>query len=205
VTVAKKEQEDSLHYKDGKPKSLSKKQLRARARRQMQKSGRPAPDTVEKLYGKPLEEWDAEELARGRVRDKNGRFSGQAPKWMTREMHEKAMDRFRELISTEVRVHTFTATKVFGDLLENDEVDEKGKPVVPPGVKADIAKFLYEHLVGKPKQPITGDINVKLQGILANVMVNADGQAASTHRAIETDIVDVEFEEDDDDETDLEG
>lgn len=198
--VKKKEEEDTLHYKSGKPKSPSKKQLRARARRQMAKGGRPAPDTVQALYGKPLEEWDAEELARGRTRDKNGTFSGRAPKWMTREMHEQAMEQFKTLVASEVRAHTFKAAEVFGQLLENDEVDEKGRPVVPPGVKADVAKFLYEHLVGKPKQPISADINVKLQGILANVMVDATGEASSTHRAIEADIVDAEIVDDDEDE-----
>lgn len=190
---------DTLHYKDGTPKSLSPKQLRARARRQMKKTGRAAPDTVEKLYGKPLEDWDPEELARGRTRDKNGKFSGRAPEWMTREMHEAAMERFKTLVREEARVHTHTAVETLGKLLVDDEVDDKGKPLVPASVKADVAKFLYEHLVGKAKQPIEANVNVRLQSILAAVMVDADGQVSSTHRAIETgdDIVDAEVEEED--------
>jgi hypothetical protein len=189
-------EEDTLKYKNGREKSLTPKQLRARARRQMRKTGRAAPDTVEKLYGKPLEDWDPEELARGRVKDKNGNFTGRAPEWRTREMHEAAMERFKVLVQEEARVVTFDAVKMLKDVIDNDEVDEKGKPVVPYGVKVDVAKFLYEHLVGKAKQPITGDINVKLQGILANVMVDATGEASSTHRQIEgMDIIDAEIEE----------
>lgn len=163
----------------------------------MAKTGRAAPDTVEKLYGKPLEDWDPEELARGRTRDKNGNFSGRAPKWMTREMHEAAMERFKTIVQTEARVHTFTALEVLGQILEDDSVDDKGKPNTPASVKADVAKFLYEHLVGKAKQPIQADINVKLQGILATVMVDATGEPSSTHRQIE-DYIDAEVEEEED-------
>ena len=195
------EKEDTLRYKNGREKSMTPKQLRARARRQMHKTGRAAPDTVEALYGKPLEDWDPEELARGRTKDKNGKFSGRAPEWMTREMHEAAMERFKHLVREETRVATFDAVKMFVDVINNDDVDEKGKPVVPWSVKVDLGKFLYEHLVGKAKQPITGDINVKLQGILANVMVDATGQESATHRAIEGgDIIDAEVEEDDEEE-----
>lgn len=192
-------EKDTLHYKDGKPKSLTPKQLRARARRQMRKTGRAAPDTVEKLYGKPLEDWDPEELARGRVRNKRGDFSGKAPEWMTREMHENAMERFKVLVREEARVITFDAVKMLGDLVMNEDQDENGKPLVPWAVKADVAKFLYEHLLGKAKQPISGEINLKLQGVLANVMVDATGQRSATHRAIDN-IVDAEVIDDEEDE-----
>lgn len=200
--MAKKavQQESTLKYKNGREKSLTPKQLRARARRQMRKTGRAAPDTVEKLYGKPLEDWDPEELARGRVKDKNGKFSGRAPEWMTREMHEAAMERFKVLVKEEARVHTFDALEVVGNLLKDDTVDDKGRPNVPPGVKVDLFKFLYEHLLGKAKQPIQADINVKLQGILANVMVDADGKASSTHRAIDN-IIDAEVVDEDEEDT----
>jgi hypothetical protein len=40
---------------------------------------------------KPMSEWDTEELARGRPRDKNGGFRGDTPKWITPLMLDEEM------------------------------------------------------------------------------------------------------------------
>ena len=99
--------------------------------------------------------------------------------------------------------HTVLAMNTIRDLLLSDDEDDKGKPIVPAGVKADLSKFLIEHLIGKPTQPIEADVNVKLQGILAAVMVQPDQlsagayQLSAGHRVIEGTVV--EDEEDDED------
>jgi hypothetical protein len=126
------------------------------------------------LYRKPLAEWDNEELARGRPRNADGTFSGPTPAYISAEIHEEAMDRFTSVVRTGMRVATVDALKVIGDLVNNDDVDNRGKPVVPASTKADLAKFLIEHIVGKPTQKIESDVSVKLQGILGAVMVNPD-------------------------------
>jgi hypothetical protein len=185
---------EGTQFKRGTDKSLTPKQIRARARRRAKRGKKPNDDELEILYGRPLEEWDDEELAHGRPRDRNGQFRGPKPKWISREMHELSLERFRDRVKEQGRVLTLPALKTFENLLTNDEVDDKGRPLVPFSVKADIAKFLFEHIVGKPTQPIKADVNVKLQGILANVMVNASGELAASHRQIE-DILDAEFEE----------
>lgn len=153
----------------GRPaKSLSPKQIRARARRAAQIT----EDQLEQLYSKPLEEWDAEELARGRPRAKDGTFKGKAPSFITRALHEEIMKRFEGIVRTEMNVHTVAALQVVGKILENEDEDEKGRPVVPAGTKLEAAKFLIEHILGKPKQRVETDISVKLQGILGHAMVN---------------------------------
>lgn len=183
-------------------RKMSPKQIRARARRRGALAGEPgALSEREKqaLIGKPMEEWDLEELARGRPRDKNGNFTGVAPKWITRGMHEKSIELFKEMMRTDMRSHTVRAMEVLRDILDNDDYDEKGKPVVAAGVKADTAKFLIEHLLGKPTQPIEADISIKLQGILGSVLVQPselhNGYApASSHRVLEGEIVEEEEE-----------
>lgn len=123
-------------------------------------------------YRKPLDEWEPEELARGRLRDKNGGWSGSAPKWVSGEIHEEAMDRFASIVKTGMRVAALDGIKVVQDILNNEEIDNRGRPQVGASTKLDAAKFLIEHIVGKPTQRVEQDVSVKLQGILASVMVN---------------------------------
>lgn len=159
-------------------KLLTPKQIRARARRRAAKTSKQARNQpimseveFEALY-KPIEEWDIEELAHGRPRDHNGAFSGLKPKWVTREVHERAMEAFQMAIRTGMNRLTPDALSTLQWVIENDERDERGKPIVPASAKNQAAMFLVEHVVGKPKQRVEQDISVKLQGILGSVMVN---------------------------------
>lgn len=155
-------------------KLLTPKQIRARARRAAAKKGRKnrmSEQDFEALY-KPIEEWDMEELARGRPRNADGNFRGRKPGWISREVHERAMELFTDMVKGEMGGLAPEALKTLKYVLTNDEVDERGKPVVPASAKNQASMFLLEHVVGKPKQHIQEDISVKLQGILGAVMVN---------------------------------
>lgn len=149
--------------------STNKKQIRQRARRKM----KVAQDEIALLYeGRGIETWDAEELARGRPRAADGTFKGKAPSFIDRNLHEQIVKRFEEIVRTEMNAHTVDALRIIQKILEDEEVDEKGKPRTAAGTKLDAAKFLIEHVVGKPKQRTETDISVKLQGILGHAMVN---------------------------------
>lgn len=186
---------------------LTQKRIRARQRRAVRR-GESLPPEETALVWKPVEEWDFEEVARGRPRAADGTFKGRPAKIMTREIHERAMERFKALVRTGMNVSTIDALSVMNQILVNDDVDEKGKPVVPAGTKLDAAKFLIEHVVGKAVQPTTSDISVKLQGILGMAMVNPtpDGEYEVGHvgtrgelEAGSDDTLDADFWEDDDD------
>jgi hypothetical protein len=152
---------------NGKVLSMTKKQLRERARRSKEKAASP---DFEILY-RPVSEWDAAELARGRPKDQNGKFTGRAPKWITRELHEEAMTRFRATIRDGMNDNTNIAISTIKEIMESDEVDKKGRPLVPASTKLDAAKFLIDHTLGKPKQRIETDISVKMQGMLATAII----------------------------------
>lgn len=156
----------------GDGKLLTPKQIRARARRKAARSEMMSDQEMEYLYGKPVDEWDTEELAQGRPRNSAGNFSGPKPKWINAAVHEEAMERYTAVVKSEMNATTVDALATLRMLLNDDERDDKGKPIVPASTKADISKFLIEHVVGKPKQRIESDVSVKLQGILAQVMVN---------------------------------
>lgn len=189
---------------------LTPKQLRTRARRRIAKGLHPTDDAYDRQM-KPLDEWDAEELAKGRPRNAAGNFTGRPPQYITRELHERAMEKFKALIREGMNFQSITALKTIQMVLESDEVDYKGKPVINAAQKLDAAKFLIEHIVGKPTQPTTTDISVKLQGILGAVMVNpAEGGYTTAHMGsrlgiTDGSVVDAEWSDEDDDDEPSDG
>jgi len=153
-------------------KLLTEKQIRARARRRMKRADIMSDQELEYLYKKPMDEWDMEELAHGRPRNTRGTFTGPKPKWINATVHEEAMERYTAAIKSDMNATTVDALTVLKGMINNEEVDDKGKPMVPASTKLDAAKFLIEHVIGKPKQRIESDVSIKLQGILGQVMVN---------------------------------
>jgi hypothetical protein len=153
-------------------KLMTGKQVRARARRKLMAGKKLDDETFEAWAGKPIEEWDLEELARGRTRDGGGGFRGKPPQYMPRAVHERIAERFKMLVRDQMNLASTQALGVIANLLANEEYDDKGKPLVAPSVKLDAAKWLVEHVIGKPVQPTQTDVSVKLQGILGAVMVN---------------------------------
>lgn len=152
----------------GRPaKVMTAKQLRARARRRKGMSD----EELRQLY-KPVEEWDHEELARGRPRAKDGTFKGKAPAFIDRALHEQIIRQFETVVKGEMNRHTVKALVVLEKILDDDSTDENGRPNIAAGTKLDASKFLIEHILGKPKQRVETDISVKLQGVLAVAMAN---------------------------------
>lgn len=155
--------------------SLNKQQIQRRHKRAVKtfiKKTTLSEAEASILYRKPLREWDNEELARGRPRNQDGTFTGPKPEYVTIEMHEEAMDRFTSVVRTGMRVATVDALEKIREIIVNEDVDNRGKPLVGASTKLDAAKFLIEHIVGKPTQRIESDVSVKLQGLLGAVMVN---------------------------------
>jgi len=148
-------------------RSSNDKQIRKRARRR----GELLEADLDLLY-KPVEEWDDEELARGRPRDAAGGFRGRQPTWISKAYHEEIIRRYEKVVKTEMNVATIEALSVMSNILKNNKIDKKGRPMVPAAVKLDAAKFLIEHVVGKPVKRIENEVSVTLQGILAHAMVN---------------------------------
>lgn len=160
-------------------KRLNKRD-RAKARRKVVK----AEKLVLESY-KPVTEWDEEEWARGRPRSIDGHFRGPKPKWIPAAIAEEAISMFREVQEGRLRASVPKAIDALNFCLSHDGVDGKGRRIVPIPTKLAAAQFAIEHLVGKPKQRVEADISVKLQAILAEVMVLPDGSEAIHRPAIE--------------------
>jgi len=157
------------------PVLMTPRQIRSRARRKARAGERLTDEEFLALYDRPLEEWDLEELAKGRPRDIHGNFTGRAPgKYLQQEIRERSAELFKQKVRGSMNESTISALTLMNQILENDDVDFKGKPVVAAGTKLDAAKFLIEHLLGKPKATVETDISVKLSRILAGVMVSPE-------------------------------
>lgn len=150
----------------GSEEQRRQKQLRARARR----ARGDKRQAIEEMRVKPVSEWDIEELARGRLKDKNGNFTGAKPTWVNAAIHEQAMAEFKRRAAADARGLVPLALDRIKELMTDDRVDERGRPVVPRGVQADLAKWSIEHLLGKPTQRQEIEVGAKLQAILATSM-----------------------------------
>lgn len=177
-------------------KPLSEKPGAVRSR--MRRSAADLNRDVEMLYQKPVEEWDMEELARGRPRNRSGNFSGAKPQWVTPLVRKEAQDRLRVLTRQELSVFAGDAVRVMADLMKEDGTDFDGKPLVPPSVRLNAATYVLDQIIGKPTNPVEVTGNVALQSLMADVLVN-DDEGTKAHPIIEGEVA---TEPDDDEDSD---
>jgi len=207
---ADKSPEEDARPRNDRGRLMTGKQVRSRARRTISKGKKLDDETFEAWSGKPIDEWDLEELARGRPRNAAGDFRGAPMRHMPRAVHERIAERFKILIRDSMNLNATMALGVVANLLHSEDVDDKGKPIVSPAVKLDASKWLIEHVIGKPVQPTQTDVSVKLQGILGAVMVNPVMDDSHPDMAAlppgytmahmgTRGVIDVEVEDDDDD------
>lgn len=160
-------------------RSTHPKAIRARLR-----AGTEDPEWARiQMGGKHIDDWSIEELARGRPKNDKGTFQGSKPAWVTDEMAEEAQRRFKKWLRSEMMAGSISAVSTVKELVFDAESDR---------VRLDAAKFLLEHVVGKPQQEITGDVRMNIQHLLAGVLVTPEGAEA----------IDAEIIDDDDDSSD---
>lgn len=165
------------------------------ARRRAAKKAENLGAEVAIVYEKPVEEWDDEELARGRPRASDGSFRGRRPAWLTPVIQAEAQRRLRQFLSCELGTYAADALRVLHrDLLMNDRRDDDGKPVVPASVRADVGKYLVDQFMGKAKISVDVNEHNPLMDLMAGVLVNPDGEPS--HHIIEMAAIDPADDED---------
>lgn len=163
--------------------------IRARLRNNDKTRNEDLAMLVEADGRKPIHEWTLEELARGKARKPDGNWPSISPKWITPMVQEEIRKRFREQAFEELSVHIGPAIKVLTDLLSNTTKDDEGKPFVTAREKIDIAKFIVEHVLGKPKAQIELAAGPKYKEFLANAIMLDDGQPDYGAGVIEGEVV----------------
>lgn len=174
-------------------------QIRNRLRRQT----KHMDEDLEALYAatnyKPVDQWDLEELAKGRPRQgKNGSFRpGVKPTWITPKIHAEIRRRLMEEGFNSLASHLVPAIQCLADMLGNEQVDEWGTPIVSAKTKVEISKFIIEQILGKARQRIDLGAQPSFRDFLAGALVLPGGKPA--HPVVEGTVV-----EDTDDEEDEE-
>jgi hypothetical protein len=143
---------------------------------------------------KPIDDWDLEELAHGRPRDKGGLFRGRKPGWITAAVQIEARKRLSERALSGVLGEIDHAIKVVHDLMTSTEMDEWGQPIVSAKVRLDAARFVIEQTLGKAKVRLDVEEGSTLHTLLAASLVNPNGEPA--HPIVDGTVL-YETEEDD--------
>jgi len=150
---------------------------------------------------KRVELWDIEELAHGKPRNRNGNFTGGRPRWLSpeiiREARRRLIDETQALIGEQATLAIQTIVK----LIESEEVDDKGRPIVDARTKLDAAKFILEHIKGKATAIVEVEAVDFTKRMLASAIVLDDGKPQDELIVLEGEIVE---EEEEDDSTDAE-
>lgn len=161
------------------------------ARRRLRENTERLEDEVKKdievVYQKPIEEWDWEELSHGRPRGVDGKFTGRKPAWITPAVQAEARRRMRTLTEDQLMMHATSAIDVLKELMAESSVDDFGKPIVPASVRLDAAKYILNHVIGTPKARVEVQETNPLRDLMADVLVNPDGEAS--HMIIEGEIM----------------
>lgn len=171
------------------------KQIRNRLRRRGKNLDREWNLYQQEAYGKPIEEWDLEELARGRPRAEDGSFRGRSPSWITPFVMREAKRRLLDEAFGSLAGHVDLAVRTIVKLLKNNEVDDYGRPVVDARTKFAAAQFVIDHVIGKPKVGIEIDATDTVRQFLASALVLDDGSPAHP-------VIDGQFTEDEEDHDD---
>lgn len=167
------------------PALLSRKPSAVRAR--LRRSNADINRDVESLLPKPLDEWDLEELAHQKVRDKNGRFTGRPGKWLTPKIQQEIKKRLVQRTFGDLSLEVGSAIKAIHHLITSDEVDYDGKPVVSPSVRFQASQYVLDHVIGKSTIKVDVEEGSALHSILAGALVNPDGTVA--HPVIEGEVI----------------
>lgn len=182
------------------PSRLSKdpKQIRNRLRRKGKKLMEDIDLYIENGGIKPLDQWDLEELARGRPRDKNGRWNGRTPDWIQPSVALEARKRLFARAYGGMAAHLDLALRTVAKLMTSKEVDENGRPIVDAAVKLKAAMFIIEHVIGKPTTRVEIEAADMAKQTLARALVLDDGSPA--HPVIDGQFQEQEEEDDDESE-----
>jgi len=174
----------------GEPLAISREQIKRRLMRSKRgdKRERDMRLYVEHVLGKPIEQWDLEELARGKVRNRNGRFTG-GPRFqhISPLLDKEIANRLRHMALREIQGNVYTAIEVITDLMLHSERDE---------IKFKCAQLVLEYTLGTPQQNINlaGDAGA-VAATLAKALVMPGG--APAHPIIDGSVVAEEDEGDD--------
>lgn len=159
-----------------------------RVRRRHKAMSAELDDDIIAYYGKPVSEWDFEELQAGRTRGRDGIISttGSTPEWITPAIMAEAQKRLKLMTRDKLGHYAGAAIAVMAKLMQNSRSDL---------VKFQAAKYVLDQIVGMPTQRVDVNEGPGVAEFMADFLVELDGRK---HKVIEGEVLSNVFDEDDD-------
>jgi hypothetical protein len=152
------------------------KVLRKRARVRQERMLEEVNSDIEKMYGKPVSEWDFQELQAGQPRNEYGEIvprMGPVPAWITPAIMAEAQKRLKLMTRDRMGHYAGAAIGVMAKLMKSSRSDL---------VKFQAAKYILDQIVGMPTQRVEVDGEVNVATFMAEFIVELDGRQ---HQVIE--------------------
>lgn len=148
-------------------------------------------EDAEVFYGKPIAEWDFEELQHGKPRNKYGKLDnkGKTPSWMTPVLMAEAQRRLKQMTRDQLGHYAGAAIGVMAELMSQSRVDM---------VRFNAAKYILDQIIGMPTQRVEVEEGASAAEFMADFLIELDGRQ---HRVIEGEVV-LNFNEDAEDDED---
>lgn len=157
-----------------------------RVRRRHKAMSAELNDDIVAYYGKPVSEWDFEELQAGRTREPDGSFmmSGPTPAWITPAIMAEAQRRLKLMTRDRMGHYAGAAIAVMAKLMQSSRSDL---------VKFQAAKYILDQIVGMPTQRVDVNEGASVAEFMADFLIELDGRK---HPVIEV-ASDEDYDEDD--------
>ena len=168
-----------------------RRNARQRARHKIAKTDISAE--IAAIYDKPIEQWDDEEITRGRPRSSDGTFRGRTPSFLTPALQAERQRRLRQLMTNDLGTFAADALRTIHSVMMDNRRDDDGKLVVPASVRVDAAKYLVDQFIGKAKISVDLNEHNPLMELMAGILVNPDGEPS--HQVIEGKVVEPSVDE----------
>lgn len=116
-----------------------------------------------------IEDLDIEELARGQLKDKNGRFTGRPPKFLPRQIVDKMRTEHHRRVNAVLEESLSDVVKVMRGVAKDRKAD--------PAVRLKAAIYIYERFMGKVPDKIDVTKGAKVETIVEQILYDMEPTA----------------------------
>jgi len=113
-----------------------------------------------------VEDLDTEELAKGRLKDKNGKFTGRPPRLLPRQILDAMRSEHHKRVNSILEESLSDMVKIMRGVAMDKTAD--------PAVRLRAAIYIYERFMGKLPDRIEVNKNEKVDAIIGKILYEAD-------------------------------
>lgn len=116
-----------------------------------------------------IEDLDTEELARGQLKDKNGRFTGRPPKFLPRQILDQMRSEHHKRVNAVLEESLSDVVKIMRGVAMDKKAD--------PATRLKAAIYIYERFMGKVPDRVDVTKGSKVEAIVEQILFDAEPTA----------------------------